>query len=187
VSRFAARNATLADVHLDRLVIRCGRQSHTVPLTPPMKAWSEARRRFVDLDHEAIRGLDRSPYTVKRYLPPRGAHAVVFAVCLTTFCMLSRPQHVMPGSIAYEVLLKHVPGLAGLVQQLRLVILGLMIVIHSAEVYVMTAKLKKHSVPLFGGAWWLWVASNFIEGLGSFQRIDAMVEEQRAKGGHKEK
>jgi hypothetical protein len=90
----------------------------------------------------------------------------------------------MPGSIAHEVLLKHVPGLASLVQKLRLLILAIMVAIHLIEVYVMTLKLKKHSVPLFSSVWWLWAASNFIEGMGALRRIDALVLEQRhAKGG----
>jgi hypothetical protein len=145
-----------------------------------MEDWSEARDRLVQLNREAVHGLDRSPYTVKKYLPPKGLHAVVFAACFATFCMLSRPQHVMPGSIAYEVLLKHVPGLAGLVQALRPFILALMLVIHSTEAYFMTEKLKKHSVTLFSSVWWLWVVSNFIEGMGAFQRIDAMVQKQKS-------
>jgi hypothetical protein len=183
-SRFAARNATLVDLDLDCLVIRCGNASHSISLEPPMKSWTEARSRMVQLDRDAIRGLDRSPHTVKQYRPPKGVQAVVFAACLATFCMLSRPQHVMPGSIAYEVLLKHVPGLASLVQQLRLLILATMVAIHLAEAYFMALKLKKHSVPLFSSVWWLWEASNFIEGVGAFQRIDALVLEQRhAKAG----
>jgi Protein of unknown function (DUF2470) len=187
-SRLAARNATLVDLHLDRLVIRCGSTSHTVALEPAMRSWSDARGRMVQLDQKAIRGLGRSPYTVKHYLPPKGVHAVVFAACLATFCMLSRPQHVLPGSIAYEALLKHVPGLAGLVQKLRLPILAIMIAVHSVEAYFMTLKLKKHSVRLFSTVWWLWVASNFIEGIGAFQRIDAIVQEQRdAKDGESSK
>ena len=186
-SRFAARNATLVDLDLGCLVIRCGNTSHRVSLEPPMKAWTEARGRMVQLDREAIRGLDRSPYTVKQYLPPKGVHAVVFAICLATFCMLSRPQHVMPGSIAHEVLLKHVPGLASLVQKLRLLILAIMVAIHLIEVYFMTLKLKEHSVALFSSVWWLWTASNFIEGAGAFRRIDALVLEQRQKGGEKQR
>jgi hypothetical protein len=173
----------MVDIDLDCIAIRCGSTSYSVPLDPAMKGLGEARSRLVQLDEEAIRGLGRSPYTVKRYLPPKGLHAVVFATCFATFCMLSRPEHVMPGSLAFELLLKHVPGLAALVQSLRLLILALMVAIHCTEAYFMTAKLKKHSVPLFSLVWWAWVVSNFIEGYGAFQRIDAAaLDVQRAKG-----
>ncbi|KAF2432048.1 hypothetical protein EJ08DRAFT_631244 [Tothia fuscella] len=182
VSRFGSRNATVKDVSLDKLIINAGGSTHDIPLKPPMSSWREARERFVEMDQESIAGLDRSKITIGEYRAPRSIyHVVIFGLCLGTYLLLSREANVLPGSVLYELVFKHFPAFAEFVLRVRLWVLIPMVVIHLGEAYVMNGRLELHSVPLFSRIWWLWMVSSFIEGVGSFQRIDAIVKEKTAK------
>lgn len=131
-----------------------------------MKSFREARELMVKMDTEALEGLNRSKVTIKEYSPPKGFHALVFAACLGTYILLSRASNVAPGSFLYE----YVPWFAAYVGRIREWVLYPMIVLHWGEAYLMTERMKKHSVPTFSRLWWTWVISCFIEGMGSFQR-----------------
>jgi hypothetical protein len=171
LSRFTSRNATITDVSLDKLVLLASGSSHTIALDPPMKSYREARERLVEMDHETIAGLQRSKITVKEYRPPGNLYQIViFGLCLGTYLLLVRASTVLPGSVPYKVLFKHIPAFAAFVLRVRLWVLIPMIAIHLGEVYIMLGRLEKHSVPLFSRLWWSWVGSCFIEGVGSFQR-----------------
>jgi len=152
---------------LNSLHIRCGGALYTIPLDPPLSSLKEARERVVQMDREAIAGLGRS--AVKEYRSPKGFHAVVFGLCLFTYVVFSRRGNVLPGSLVYDYLLKHVPG-SSYFAGIQPAVLWLMVGIHAAEAVVMARRLGRHSVPLLSRLWWMWVGSCFIEGYGSFQR-----------------
>jgi hypothetical protein len=95
---------------------------------------------------------------------------VVWVAAFLNFAMLSSPANVVEGGWAYEYGLRWVPGLPAFVQWARLYILIPTIALHLTEAYIMTGKMEKHSVRLFGVVWWAWVGTCFIEGYGSFQR-----------------
>jgi hypothetical protein len=122
------------------------------------------------MDAEVVAALDRSPVSVKTFVAPRGLHAVVWVVCATTFAMVVSEASVREGGWAYEGLLKWVPGLAGFTQWARVYVLLAMLLIHVTEAYLMTKRMEKHSVKLFGAVWWAWVGTCFVEGYGAFQR-----------------
>lgn len=169
LSSFAARDARLESMQLDSLAIRCGGKLYTIPLSPPLASLKEARERVVQMDQDAIRGLDRSEITVKEYRRPRGLHAVVFGLCLFTYIAFSRRQNVLPGSPIYDYLLKYSPG-SGYFASIQPALITLMVGIHVAEAAVMVGRLRKHSVPLLSWLWWTWTISTFVEGYGAFQR-----------------
>lgn len=147
-----------------------------------MSAWSEARARFADLDTQAVKGLGRSSITVKKYARPRGFLAVVFVTCTLTYIAYSRRSNFQPGSLLYDILLRHTDAFARFCYKIQPFLLYPMVVLHLGEaVYMARTRLRKHSVPTFSKLWWIWVASTFIEGVGAFIRIDEMVREEEEK------
>ena len=137
-----------------------------------MGSFIDARVRLVEMDKQAVAGLNRSRITLKEYRAPTGFPAVVFAVCLGTYILLSRKANMLPGSLLYDNILKYVPSFAHFSYTLRDYVIWPMLAIHITEAYIMTNTLKKHSVPLFSRLWWLWTTSCFIEGFNAFQRFE---------------
>jgi hypothetical protein len=188
-SSFSARNARLADITFDSLTIQYSHtQSHRIPIKPPIKAWSEARPKVVEMDQVATRALGRGGVTVKRYKEPRGWMTGVMAIVVVTVVVFSRRVNFEPGSVLYWALLKYVPGFANFCWMVQPVIIPLMLAIHCWELWQFErTRLRKHTVRIFSGTWWKWVISSFVEGAGSFVRFDEVVreeEEKRAKARH---
>ena len=146
-----------------------------------MTTWSEVRPRVVAMEAEATAALKRSNITVKEYKKPKGFLAVVFVSCAVTFVMFSKRSNFQPGSILYDNLLKYTPGFAGWCYKIQPMLLYPMLALHIGEaVYMAQNRMEKHSVPRFSKLWWKWVSSTFIEGVGSFMRLDRMVKEEEA-------
>jgi hypothetical protein len=135
-----------------------------------MSGFRDARERLVDMDKKTVIGLNRSRITLKEYRPPKGFPAVVFAVCLSTYILLSRKENTLPGSLLYDNVLKYIPRFAEFSHNTRDYVIWPMLVIHITEASIMTNTLKKHSVPLFSRLWWMWTVSSFVEGFDSFRR-----------------
>lgn len=160
----------MTDISLSEMTIAAGSSTYKIPFDPPMKALSEARTRVVKMDKDCIAAMGRSPYTVKRYTPPKGFQIIVVASICFIFVMLLREQHVLPGSIAYEYFLKWIPYFPYLARNFRLEILTFMVSMHVTETYVMSGRMRRHSVRLFSSVWWSYMISCFIEGYGTFHR-----------------
>lgn len=57
-----------------------------------------------------------------------------------------------------------------------------MVVLHLCEAaYMVRGRLERHSVRWLSGVWWLWAASAFLEGWGSFVRFDEVVREEEER------
>ena len=136
-----------------------------------MSNFKETRERLITMDQECLTGLGRSTITLKEYRPPKSlVHIITFIASLLNFLILSRKENLLPGSISYEAIFKHLPKFASFVISIRLLVLYPTLAIHATEVFFMTQKLQNHSVPLLSTLWWAWIISNFIEGFGAFQR-----------------
>ncbi|KAI4115842.1 MAG: hypothetical protein LQ345_003639 [Seirophora villosa] len=183
LSSFSARNATLNNVTLDSLSISTSHgKSHLVPVQPALGTWSDARTRFADLDAQAVQGLGRSNITVKKYTRPTGFMAVVFLAALLTYVFFSKRSNFQPGSIIFDVLLRHVARFARFCYTVQPLVLSLTLAIHLTEAtYMARSRLRKHTVPTFSKLWWIWIGSTFIEGAGAFIRIDRIVEDEKAR------
>ncbi|RFU32856.1 hypothetical protein B7463_g3528, partial [Scytalidium lignicola] len=58
----SAQNPTLQDLTLSEMTISTGDgKTHTVPFTPPMKSWADARVQTVDMDTAARKALGIAP------------------------------------------------------------------------------------------------------------------------------
>ena len=179
----AARNAKLDNVTLNSFtVLSTNGSAHIVQIQPPMASLSEARSRAVAMDAEAIKSLQRSDITVKRYVRPHGWTTVVFMLSVLGFLWFSRRSNFLPGSMLYDNLLQYMPRYAKLCYKYQPLAIIAMDVIHGTEAtYMAVGRLRRHSVPTFSRLWWTWVASTFIEGYGAFTRFDNLVKDEREK------
>ncbi|KAI4139211.1 MAG: hypothetical protein LQ341_004308 [Variospora aurantia] len=183
LSSFSARNAKLNNATLDSLSISTGQgKVHLVPIRPPMAAWSEVRTRLAELDAQAVQGLGRSNITVKKYTRPTGFMALVCVSVLLTYTVFFKPSNLQPGSIIYDVVLRHVAGFARFCYTIQPFVLYPTLAIHIAEsIQMHRSRLRKHNVPTCSRLWWLWIGSTFMEGVGAFIRIDRIVKEEGMK------
>lgn len=165
-----------------------------IPLTPPLSSFSEARERMVAMHNEALAGLDLSDVTVTEYQPPQTAvHIFTFAICLWTWISFCYRPNLLPTApvkpiYAFWSLGGAWPALPSFMHYIQVVLITAMIIIHTAEaIHLARTRLRKHQVPAGSRVWWSWVISNFIEGVGAFQRFDAMVhgkEEEKKRRRH---
>jgi hypothetical protein len=156
-----------------------------IPLTPPMSSFSEARERLVAMHNEALAGLDLSDVAVTEYQPPQTPLQIfIFAICLWTWISFCYRPNLLPTApvkpiYAFWSLGGSWPALASFVHYIQPVPITVMVIIHSAEaIHLARTRLRKHQVPTGSWVWWSWVISNFIEGAGAFQRLDAIVRDK---------
>lgn len=182
VSPGDAKGAQMEEISLSDMVITAKRTRYSVPIDPPMQSLLDARHRIVDMYKYCLGKLGLSDITVTEYRAPRGFHAVVFALCLSTYVAFSRRSNFLPGSVLYSLGLERVPRFAEFCYTIQPILLPLMVAIHVFEAsYMAVRRLRPHRVPVLSGLWCTWVVSTFIEGFGAFQRFDAIVRRERAK------
>ena len=183
LSSSVARNAKLDNITIKSFtVLSTNGSAHIIPIQPPMASLSEARSRAVAMDAEAIRSLQRSDITVKRYVRPYGWTTVVFMLSVLGFLWFSRRSNFIPGSVLYDNMLKYMPRFAELCYNYQPLAIITMDVVHGTEAtYMAFSRLRRHSVPTFSRLWWTWVGSTFIEGFGAFTRFDRLVKDEREK------
>lgn len=197
--------AKLTDIELSHLIISTTSSftnyatnrtiaRNYIPLSPPMASFSEARERMVAMHNEALDGLGFSDIVVTEYRPPQTPlHIVTFAVCLWTWISLCYRPNLLPTApikpvYAFWSVGGYWPALASFVYYIQPIPLAIMLVIHPTEaIYFARTRLRKHQVPTGSSVWWSWVISNFIEGVGAFQRLDALVQEKEDEKEQKKK
>ncbi|KAF9885776.1 hypothetical protein FE257_012358 [Aspergillus nanangensis] len=184
VSSREAESARLEDLTLNDLLLRTASGTrYTIPLSPPLKSFADARARVVAMHKECLQKLGLSGVVIKEYRVPRGGHAVAFAVCLGVMVAFSRRGNFVPGSWMYETLgLQRAPQAVTLCHDYQPWVLWSLIGAHVLEAAVLAVtRLKPHGVSMFGSVWWMWMGSTVIEGVSAWHRFDGMVKEQKAK------
>jgi hypothetical protein len=183
----AASSPHLLDISLTSMTIRAASgTSHTIPLSPPLSSWSEARQRLVVMDADARKALGIPPVRplVEKWTPPRAPGHLVVLALVSVYAvgeMARRAGFVVPGSAAWEILQKTFPGGVGRWTWLQQKIFLPLVVIHAIETVVMVYRLKRANVPATSGVWWMWIASTAAEGVGSHQRFGALSRREAAK------
>lgn len=174
--------AKMEDINLLSMVISYGGSRYSVPFDPPMKSIRDARSRLVDMHSRCLEQLGESDIIIREYTRPRGFHAVVFTLCLSSYICLSQRSNFLPGSILYSAIFQYFPKFAYLCYVVQPALLATMILIHVVEAGLMAVRvLKPHRVPVFSRLWWKWMVSTFIEGFGAFQRTERIVQKERAR------
>ncbi|KAL8906187.1 MAG: hypothetical protein Q9171_006370 [Xanthocarpia ochracea] len=191
LSSFRARNAHLTSVSYSSLTISTSPTStpnpHTylIPFDPPMTSYTEARTRLASLDAAATSALNVSPLTLKKYIRPRGFQAAIFILVIIFFLLFPRRANFLPGAYVYDLVSSNwrygesVMWFCFIIQP---VYITLVLSIHIVEmIYMERSRLRKYNVPRFGGLWWAWIASTFVEGWGAFVRVDKLMREKEKK------
>ncbi|KAI9723236.1 MAG: hypothetical protein M1812_001118 [Candelaria pacifica] len=188
LSSSSARTAHLIDMELGWMLITF-RSPFFFPIfptpllvefEPPLQNYKEARERLVSMDKEAIRALGRDDITAKEYKRPRGFHAVVFAAVVITVAVFWTSRNFRPGSTIYDTFLYGYPNIAWFLRTVQPLIFWIIVTLHPIETLWMDrTRLRKHSVPRLSGLWWKWMLSTLVEGVGAFQRLDALVAKRR--------
>lgn len=142
--------------------------NYRTPLDPPMGSFREARERLVQMDKECVKAMDRSDITVKEFVPPTGSYLALFVIVSTTFLTFNSRSHFEAGSYLSAVL----PGwFARFCWTVQPFVFWPMLVLHGLESWHMSrGRLRKHNVNMRTQVWWLWMATTFIEGVGSYNR-----------------
>lgn len=175
--------ATLEDLTTSNIIIRARGTRYIVYLEPPMKDLSESRARMVALHKDSLRRLGRSDVTLTEYRGPRGVQAIIFFLCFFFYTSCYSHDNLLPGSWVYEYLgYKYVPDLAHFMYSVQPYMFPGVVGIHILETVLLAwFRLRPLGVPVLSGTWCKWVASCFMEGFGSWSRINQIVKEERAK------
>jgi hypothetical protein len=182
LSARAARGASMTDISLSAMIFRTSDgKTHTIPLNPPMASYAEARTRSVDMDREARSALDVSSVRITSYLlPSKPLHVFVFSICTVMWVAFITKYMVVPKTWFYDEVLPYWPGGPESYLWVLKVILFPVLAIHFGEVWWLDrTRLRKYGVERGSLLWWKWAGSNFIEGYGCHQRIDAEVERKQ--------
>lgn len=154
-------------------------KTYTIPFTPPLASYRDARARVVEMDKEALVALNRSDITVKEFLPPTGLYFLEFCVITATFLAYSQRWWFARGGVVERVL---GAGFARFSWGIQPWLLGALVVIHGCELAVFVPKyLRRHSVEFGSRVFWLWVGFSFVEGQFAWWRFQALVERKRVE------
>lgn len=153
-------------------------KAYWIPFEPPLESYREARERVVAMDKECLAGLGRSDVTVNEFLWPKGVYALELAIVVATFLGFSQRWWFAPGQVVEGVLGQSFARFGWLIQPW---LLGGLFLIHGAELaWFVPARLKKHSVNVRTGVFWLWAIAEFFGGVFCSTRFDALVAKKRA-------
>jgi hypothetical protein len=153
-------------------------KTHTIPFTPPMTSYAEARARAVAMDHESRTGLGLSTIKITTYIPPSSPfHLTVAILVLIAYATFLTHSRITPGTFLYDKILPFFPGGAPWFLWISRTIALPVLAIHVTETVIMErTRLRRYNVERWSGVWWKWMVGTFVEGFGSFQRFDGVVE-----------
>ncbi|CCX33515.1 hypothetical protein FPQ18DRAFT_393436 [Pyronema domesticum] len=191
-----AKTATLSTFTLEKLTLSVtsphgAKSTVNIPLNPPMKSVNDCRERMAYMAIEAMEGLGRSRYQVKRWVPPGFVGSIVCAaVSFGYWAFFNGATQFARGGWVRENILRGeaIAPTAELMREYHMQIFFLIFAIHIAEgVWIHRSRLGKHGVKTGSVLWWKWALSTFWEGFGSVVRFDGEVrrlkEEEAAKQG----
>lgn len=185
VPSYRAKSPVLTAFSLEKMTIRTADGlEHVVPIDPPMGSYAEARKRAVEMDAAARKGLGLGDVDVQEFTPPRPLGVfITAAVTLYFACYFSLPWQV-PGSRLYAFWDAVHPGGAPMQGWLVRTIFPAVVGIHLFEVLLLDrTRLAKYGVRRWSGVWWKWALSCFMEGFPVFSRFDGLVKKKRAAQG----
>lgn len=174
-------STTLERLNKDSLILTSQGKRYYIPVQPALSSLSSSaatRQRLKEMHYECLRGLDLSDVIITTYRTPETLiQRITFIAVVLTVLSFSRRANFLPGSLFYETLrLSFVPNFAWFCSTIQPWLITAMLGIHVTEaVWMARTRLRRHSVERWSWLWWMWVGTCFIEGVGSFQRIDGMV------------
>ncbi|PHH66421.1 hypothetical protein CDD81_7476 [Ophiocordyceps australis] len=182
VSPRAASGPLLRDLCLDHMLIRTrAGTDHSIPFSPPLSSWADAKNRIIQMDTVARAGLGISDIYISHFEKPRGIGLAFFiAVGLFFVASFSLPW-IVPTTRAWSVLDAYFPGGPAVFCQLVGLLVVPVIAIHITECFFFDRKLRRHGIERWSGLWCLWISSCFMEGVGAFWRLDSIIASKKAQ------
>ncbi|KAI4229456.1 MAG: hypothetical protein L6R36_000815, partial [Xanthoria steineri] len=140
-----ARHATLHSLTLNTLTLTLSPSptapKYQIPITPPLKTYTEARARLAAMDAVACTALDISPHTLKHYDPPRGIRLFIFILIFLEALLFSRRANFLPPSVIHHVLTQFIPyygaQIASFCARTHFAILAIVYAIHGVQAWRM--------------------------------------------------
>ncbi|PHH83336.1 hypothetical protein CDD82_2088 [Ophiocordyceps australis] len=178
----AASGPLLRDLSLDHMLIytRAGTR-HSIPFSPPLTSWADAKTRIIHMDTVARANLGISNIYISHFEKPRGIGLVFFiAVAFFLLTSFSTPW-IVPGTRAWSILEAYFPGGPAVFCQLHGLLIVPVIGIHITECFFFDRKLRRHGIERWSGLWYLWISSCFMEGVGAFWRLDSIIASKKAQ------
>ncbi|ELR07701.1 hypothetical protein VC83_03749 [Pseudogymnoascus destructans] len=108
--------------------------------------------------------------------PKTFSHRLIGGLILFYSVSYAAKGYIIPGTALYEALQKSWPGGAVHYLWLQEKIVIPVIAIHGVETAIMAYRLAGAGVGAGSGLWWKWIASCLIEGVGSHQRLSALIK-----------
>jgi len=159
------------------MTLTASNKIYTIPFTPPLSSYREARERVVAMDKECLSALKRSDITVDEFIWPTGLYALEFIIIAATFIGFSQRWWFADGGVVSQILGDGFARFAWGIQPW--LILG-MVLVHGAELaYFIPMKLRRHSVSVRSPVWWQWAVTEFVCGVLCSTRFDALVMRKR--------
>ncbi|KAL7897825.1 hypothetical protein HDV63DRAFT_375941 [Trichoderma sp. SZMC 28014] len=181
--RAAAASPAMQDLDFNGMTLKTSNgTTYSVPFSPPLTSWAEARPRVIAMDETAREALGLSNIYINEYAIQQGFDWAPFlGVIFYYFCAVGLPW-LEPGSIPWEMLKAVFPGGPEGFRWLVKAIFWPVVGIHVAEAFLLDRwRLQKHSVARWSRVWWAWEITIFCEGLTSWKRFDRLVAEKKAE------
>lgn len=161
-------------ITLDSMTFLANGKAYTIPFTPPLTSYREARERVVAMDRESTAALHRSPTTIKT--PPPVLQQPLFLlqllIVLATFLAFSQRSWFAPGTTPFLG-----PRFAAFCFAIQPWLFWGMVGVHGAELaWFVPARLRRHSVNPRSGAFWGWAVAEFLGGVFTLGVFDGEVE-----------
>lgn len=175
------RDAQITDINLNEMKISYHGKQAVIAFDPPMKSFSEARERLVQMDQDALKALGRSDIPITKFIPcyTNIYHLLNFSICITTLVVFSSASNFKPGSLLFNNLFFRFPGFANFCLNIQPYLFGIMLCIHTVESTLMVNKLTNHGLTPADTLWWQWAGTCFVEGFTSFRRLNGLIKERK--------
>jgi hypothetical protein len=181
LSRSAAANPSLHDITMKSMVIRASGKDYTVPISPPLGSWRDARDRMVAMDVEARNALGISDIVINEWVAP-GFDAVGIVGFLVAFFFLSAASTpwMQPGTKLWEILDIVWPFGAAAYRWLVRLIFWPVLAIHCVETVMFErTQMRKYSVERGSKVWMQWMITCFFAGAPTWPFIRRFADKKR--------
>lgn len=155
----------------------------TISFEPALAAGlGDARKRLIDMDEEARRGLGREDVTVRQYrFPTSAAGWAWWAFVAGAWWILGRRANLFEGAWFCDHVLARAPtAFVVVLRAWQARIFYVMLGLHALETLEMAVgKMRAFNVELASPVWCAWVASVAFEGFPVWARLDRVVQLER--------
>ncbi|KAH7321007.1 hypothetical protein B0I35DRAFT_408015 [Stachybotrys elegans] len=181
LSASAAADPTLRDITMKSMVIQARGKEYTVPISPPLGSWRDARDRLVAMDTEARNALGISDIVINEWVAPGfDTLGIVSFAVLFFFASAASLPLMHPGTQLWQFLDTVWPFGAAGYRWLVGAMLWPVLAIHTFETILFEfTQMRKYSVKRGSGAWVLWMLTCFVGGAPTWPHLRRLADKKR--------